>query len=103
MIACLGVLTLTAGLAAGCGGGGGAAQSGEPREPEAIYKQLCINCHGNNLEGRSAPALKTIGATKSAEEIAGIIQKGQNGMPSFGKMLKPEEIQALADWLAAKK
>jgi cytochrome c551/cytochrome c550 len=68
----------------------------------AIFAQNCSSCHGQNLEGIAAPALTTVGATYSAEEIADIIKNGKGGMPP-GLLKKQPEIEAVAQWLSEHK
>ncbi|GAA4866635.1 hypothetical protein GCM10023310_52890 [Paenibacillus vulneris] len=115
------VSLLIVGALAGCGGtakqggepfGGGnkAASQGDaltsaPEQVQALYKQSCISCHGNNLEGKVGPAtnLQKIGGKLTKEQISKQIISGGNGMPGFGTKLKPEETEALAEWLASKK
>jgi cytochrome c551 len=115
------LLLSAAGALAGCGGGntggqpfgGGKNNPGNPAEAmagaseqtQAIYKQNCISCHGGTLEGRVGPAtnLQKVGSRLSKEQIVKQITNGGNGMPAFGSKLKPEETDALAEWLAGKK
>ena len=68
---------------------------------EAIYQQSCIACHGADLGGNIN--LQHVGADMSAEQIATQIANGGGGMPPFKGRLTDDEIQTLADWLAAKK
>jgi cytochrome c550 len=71
-------------------------------DPQAIFKQNCSSCHGQNLEGAVGPALNKIGAKYKAEEIADIIKNGKpGGMPAG--VVKGEEAKILVDWLAEKK
>lgn len=71
-------------------------------DPEAIYKQNCSSCHGQNLEGNVGPALEKIGGQYKPEEIADIIKNGKgSGMPAG--LVKGEEAKILVDWLAEKK
>ncbi|MFH5187178.1 c-type cytochrome [Paenibacillus sp. TAB 01] len=76
-----------------------------PEQVQAVYKQTCLSCHGGNLEGKVGPEtnLQKIGSKLSKEQIAHQITNGGNGMPAFGSKLKPDEVDALAGWLAAKK
>jgi mono/diheme cytochrome c family protein len=67
-----------------------------------VYKQNCMSCHGQNLEGVAAPALTTVGTKYNAEEIAKIIKDGKGGMPA-GIVKKKPEIDAVAQWLSEKK
>jgi cytochrome c550 len=71
-------------------------------DPEAIFKQNCSSCHGQNLEGNVGPALDKIGGKYSAEEVSGIVKNGKgSGMPAG--LVKGEEAKILVDWLAKKK
>lgn len=70
---------------------------------ETIYKQKCVSCHAIDLQGRAGPNLIKVGAKYTQEELIGIISEGKGGMPSFGKRLSEEQIDALAVWLASKK
>ncbi|WP_051620987.1 c-type cytochrome [Paenibacillus sp. UNC451MF] len=92
------------------GGSNKAASQGDaltsaPEQVQALYKQSCISCHGNNLEGKVGPTtnLQKIGGKLTKEQISKQIISGGNGMPGFGTKLKPEETEALAEWLAGKK
>ena len=49
-------------------------------EPDAYSLQACITCHGENLEGASAPTLHGTGL--SQEDIADILRNGRGGMPA---------------------
>lgn len=93
---------LVMGLAA-CGGGddegGETAQGGDA---EKIYSQKCSSCHGDNLQGGMGPELAKVGASKSKDEIADIIKNGtQGGMPA--NLISGDDLDTVADWLAAKK
>lgn len=99
--------TLAIGLAA-CGGGNkgtdpnnNAGQKTATNDAEAIVKQNCISCHGENLEGRNGPALNDIGSRLSRDEILDAIHNGRAGMP--GGIIKGDDAEKVADWLAAKK
>lgn len=80
------------------------AMAGASTQVQSLYKQSCLSCHGNTLEGRVGPTtnLQQVGKRLSKEQIAKQIASGGNGMPNFGTKLTPEEIQALAEWLANK-
>jgi cytochrome c551 len=47
--------------------------------------------------------LQKVGGKLTRDQIAAKIQNGGNGMPAFKSTLKADQINALADWLAAKK
>lgn len=71
-------------------------------DAEKVVQTSCVSCHGSNLEGQgNAPALDKVGASMSKDEIHDVIINGQGGMP--GGMIKGEEADAVAAWLAEKK
>ena len=79
------------------------AESGTTADAsEQVAQQRCATCHGGNLQGMgNTPALNDIGSRFSEEEILDIIVNGQGNMP--GGLVKGEEAEALAAWLAEKK
>ncbi|WP_426454448.1 c-type cytochrome [Paenibacillus sp. S-38] len=93
----------TEGTAGGTTGGGAAA--GGTVDAQAVYKSRCISCHGANLEGAMGgnTNLTKVGARRSKEQITAQITNGGNGMMAFQNILSADEINALAEWLAAKK
>ncbi|NNU90216.1 cytochrome c551 [Anoxybacillus sp. CHMUD] len=103
------LLSLFAGTAivlAACGGGNTAtekpATGGEAvSAAESLYKKSCASCHGQNLEGGVGPALDKVGGKYSQDEIKNIITNGRGGMP--GGLLRGEDADKVAEWLAAKK
>lgn len=68
---------------------------------EALYNQSCAACHGQNLEGTVGPNLQTVGSRLSKDEILDILQNGRGTMP--GGLVKGEDAETLAAWLADKK
>lgn len=85
---------------------GGNANNGSvaSEEAEALYRQNCISCHGDNREGRGGNTnISNVGSRLSQDEIAAKITNGGNGMPGFGGQLSDGEINTLAEWLAAMK
>ena len=70
-------------------------------EAEAKFQQSCAACHGADLVSGTAPDLNAIGSKYSKEEILAIIEKGQGSMP--GGLLKGEDAEGVAAWLADKK
>jgi cytochrome c551 len=104
---------------AGCGGagakdGGGAASGRQTAagplaqasgQVQALYQASCQSCHGADLAGRAGPVtnLQHVGSRLTQEQIAAQITRGGGNMPGFGAKLKPDEIAALAAWLAAVK
>lgn len=89
-----------------CGGGNNNNAGGDGEtagvDADKVFQANCATCHGGNLEGRgNAPALTNIGSELSESEIHDIIQNGKNGMPPG--LIKGEELDAVAKWLAEKK
>lgn len=67
---------------------------------EELYKQKCANCHGQNLEGAVGPALTTTGSKYSEEQLLDIIENGIEKTTMPGGIIKGEEAEAVAKWLA---
>lgn len=91
---------------AACGGDdSSSSDNGETAmsKEEQLVKQNCISCHGGQLEGRgNIPPLNDIGSRKSEEEILDIIVNGYGkGMPPG--ILKGEDAELAAKWLAEQK
>ena len=70
---------------------------------ELLYKDNCLVCHGVGLAGDVGPNLTKVGARRTKDQIVTQIMNGKVEMPPFKDTLKPEDIEALANWLAAKK
>ncbi|MFS0726129.1 c-type cytochrome [Paenibacillus sp. 1P07SE] len=85
-------------------GGGGSPLSG-PSETVQLYRNRCLNCHGTELQGRMGDQsnLQKVGQRLSKEQITARITSGGSLMPPFEDTLTAEEIEQLADWLAAKR
>ncbi|MFQ5703647.1 MAG: c-type cytochrome [Gemmatimonadales bacterium] len=75
-----------------------------------IFKRNCSACHGKKGKG-DGPAAVALNprpanlanakfmAQYSDEELREIITNGRRTMPAFGKLLKPEELQAVAEFV----
>lgn len=106
---CTVLLALAATLAA-CGGNPtGGSPKGEhlkdaPSDIATVYKARCLNCHGNDLQGRvgANTNLQQVGSRMSYEDITAQIKQGEGLMPGFADTLSEKEIDGLADWLASK-
>ena len=90
-----------------CGGGDDSASDtadsgGGDVDAEKVFQANCATCHGGNLEGGAGPALDMIGGTLSEDEIHDIIENGKSGGMPAG-LIKGEELDEVASWLAAKK
>ncbi len=76
------------------------------RDIRALYTELCANCHGENLEGGSAPAL--LGETwkhgGDDASLARSIREGnlEAGMPAFGTAVSEKEIRGLIVYIREK-
>ena len=64
----------------------------------ALYKQQCVSCHGDRLEGRSGPSLAN-GDFQSRWPTANLIAKIKNTMPqdSPGKLTASQAAASMAD------
>ncbi|CAD2070804.1 c-type cytochrome [Phocicoccus pinnipedialis] len=71
---------------------------------ELVYKQTCVGCHGQDLDGRgsSMKDLRHIGSKLSEEDIKNVVINGRRSMPS-GLVKDDEELDALVKWLHSHK
>ncbi len=80
---------------------GAAAQSAETTASPsgmAVFKQNCVICHGSDGTLGLNGAKDLSKSTLSVEERINIITHGKNLMTPFGTILRPEEIQAAAEY-----
>ncbi|MED4584429.1 cytochrome c [Brevibacillus choshinensis] len=70
---------------------------------EQVFRNNCMICHGQDLEGGFGPELLHVGSRKSKAQIAQQIQHGGMLMPAFGNQLDAGTIETLAQWLSEKK
>ncbi|MBB6445125.1 cytochrome c551 [Bacillus benzoevorans] len=82
-------------------GGTDTTETASAGDAEKVYGQYCAACHNADLSGGVGPELKTVGSRLSKDEIATVLKDGRNAMP--GGLIKGEELDAVAEWLAAKK
>lgn len=75
-----------------------------PEEIISLYKNKCMQCHGNELQGVMGPKsnLQKIGSRLAKEKIARKIQNGGELMPAQAGRLTKMEIEKIAAWLASK-
>ncbi len=74
----------------------------EAADVQALYKEHCLVCHGENRLGGVGPALLPENLARLRKpEAASVIRDSRPAtqMPPFGEKLKPEEIQALTDFI----
>jgi mono/diheme cytochrome c family protein len=83
------------------------AACADPPPPEAsgeeIYRQLCANCHGNDLNGGVGPAVGA-GSNSAAQDddfLVLTVTRGRGPMPSFESTLSDEQIARVVDYLRA--
>ncbi|ASS87089.1 cytochrome c551 [Geobacillus stearothermophilus] len=94
---------------AACGGGGDNAGNNNGNNgggdtaasAEQIFKQNCASCHGQDLSGGVGPNLQKVGSKYSKEQIKEIIANGRGAMPAG--IIKGEDADKVAEWLASKK
>ena len=65
------------------------------------YTNSCIACHGNQgANGHNGPNLQNSKFAESKENVIDRVTKGGTSMPAFKDTLTPEEIEAVADYIA---
>jgi mono/diheme cytochrome c family protein len=74
--------------------GGGQAQASA--QGEQIYSEMCAQCHGQQGEGGTGPALAGNQNLQDTQMVVNQIRQGGGGMPSFANQLSDEEIAAVA-------
>ncbi|GAB3065804.1 c-type cytochrome [Salinicoccus sesuvii] len=67
---------------------------------EVYQNNSCVQCHGQDMEGASGPALTDVGNRLSEDEIRNVIEEGPGAMPS-GLVTDEEELDAIVQWLAS--
>lgn len=87
-----------------CGGSattdsaGGSASAAPANEGAKIYKSYCVTCHGLYGDMGASGAFNLQTTQLTLEERVQVITNGRNAMTPFGKLLTPEQIQAVADY-----
>lgn len=66
-------------------------------DPESIYQQNCVACHGDQYQGGVGPALTGVGGRLSADEIKNILVNGKGSMP--GGLVPDDKVDEVTDWL----
>jgi quinoprotein glucose dehydrogenase len=79
---------------------GSLAENRPAESGRQLYLTHCASCHGDDLKGAppSMPPLINTGATRSRQEIAGVIRQGAGRMPGFPS-LRPADVTALVQFL----
>lgn len=68
--------------------------------PEDIYQQSCLACHGDQYQGGVGPALKGVGDRKTKEEIQDIISTGTNNVAMPKGLVPEDKAPEMAEWLS---
>lgn len=76
-------------------------QSVDTSKAEAIYKENCATCHGDDLSGDIGPDLTSIGNKLSKKQIKTQIKKGGNGM--IPNLVSGDDLDTISAWLAEQK
>jgi mono/diheme cytochrome c family protein len=70
---------------------------------EQLYKNMCISCHGDQLQGGVGPELAHIGNSMTKEQIYKKISGGGGGMPAFEDRLTEDQLITITTWLSSRK
>lgn len=79
----------------------GGAAGGAEAAGKAVFTQSCAGCHtlaDAGANGSVGPNLDDL--RPSQETVATMVRNGGGGMPSFGGTLEPEQIEAVAAYVA---
>lgn len=76
-----------------------------PAAGSTVFREKgCAHCHGADFTGTDrGPDLQSVGKKWHKNRIEQQIREGGNGMPAFGDVLQPDEIQSLVDFLSTKR
>src|SRR5687767_2263477 len=79
------------------------ASAAEPRDPARLSTELCVGCHGPNLNGGPGPSLLD-NEWKSGSDDASVLRSIREGfpqanMPPFGAVLTDEEQRAMLAYI----
>lgn len=77
--------------------------AGSAAKAQALYKNNCMVCHGDKLQGDIGPNLTKVGTRLTKDKLMAAINNGSKAMPPFQTTLKADQVEALASWLAAQK
>lgn len=71
-----------------------------PATGSAVFETTCAACHGPNGEGGIGPSL--VDSPISPALVKSIVTNGLGDMPALAAKLTPEQIQLVADYVAAR-
>ncbi len=63
-----------------------------------LFRISCASCHGRNGQGGTGPSLVGIADRLSRDEHLRVVREGRNQMPTFEKVLTPEELEQIVDY-----
>lgn len=75
-----------------------AAAAVEKPDGKKIYKQYCVTCHGLYGDMGASGAFNLQESSLPVAERVQVITNGRGAMTPFGSILKPEEIEAVAEY-----
>jgi outer membrane protein assembly factor BamB len=84
------------------GSGSGGSAAGAPVDGAAQFTQNCASCHtlaAAKATGAVGPNLDQLKPSKAA--VVAKVTNGGGGMPAFGGRLSPEQIDAIAAYVAS--
>ena len=67
---------------------------------EAIYKESCAACHGDQLQGAVGPPIANMKSKYSEADVLKIVNEGTKKMP--GNLLDKEKSEIVTKWLMEK-
>lgn len=75
-----------------------AAAAADKPDGKKIYKQYCVTCHGLYGDMGASGAFNLQESALPVAERVQVITNGRGAMTPFGSILKPEEIEAVAEY-----
>jgi mono/diheme cytochrome c family protein len=77
------------------------------QEGDAIFKELCVGCHGNDGRAETEMGKKVKAADltspevqqQSDAELAKVVKAGQKKMPAFGDKLGDDDIKGVIAYI----
>jgi mono/diheme cytochrome c family protein len=75
---------------------------GEPGDGEAIFADNCVSCHTLAAAGATGTIGPNLDQSRPSQDLAvDRVTNGQGAMPAFEGTLSPEQIQAVAEYVAS--
>ncbi len=76
------------------------AAAGQIEKGQAVYQQVCQNCHGTDGQAGIGGAKNLAESKLGPDERLKLIGRGKGLMPGYGKTLQPDEIEAVSAFVA---